>query len=142
MTMKELARLAGVSPASVSRYLNGGSLSQEKKAIIRRVIEKTGYQPDMAAQMLRTRTTDLGGLIVPKLDSESGCGSYGSALRGGLFLPVRRLCQRYGEGAFLSASLSESGSGGRYPDGDGPDAGIGDFSANRDDPDCGGRTAI
>jgi LacI family sucrose operon transcriptional repressor len=71
MTMKELARLAGVSPASVSRYLNGGSLSQEKKAIIRRVIEKTGYQPDMAAQMLRTRTTDLVGLIVPKLDSES-----------------------------------------------------------------------
>ena len=71
MTMKELARLAGVSPAAVSRYLNGGSLSQEKKRIIRLAIEKTGYQPDMAAQMLRTRTTDLVGLIVPKLDSES-----------------------------------------------------------------------
>ena len=71
MTMKELARLAGVSPAAVSRYLNGGSLSQEKRNIIRRAIEKTGYQPDLAAQMLRTRTTDLVGLIVPKLDSES-----------------------------------------------------------------------
>ena len=71
MTMKELARLAGVSPSAVSRYLNGGSLSPEKKAVIRRAIEKTGYQPDLAAQMLRTRTTDLVGLIVPKLDSES-----------------------------------------------------------------------
>lgn len=71
MTMKELAKLAGVSPASVSRYLNGGSLSAEKREIIRRAIEKTGYQPDLAAQMLRTRTTDLVGLVVPKLDSES-----------------------------------------------------------------------
>lgn len=71
MTMKELARLAGVSPSAVSRYLNGGSLSPEKKKIIQRAIDKTGYQPDLAAQMLRTRTTDLVGLIVPKLDSES-----------------------------------------------------------------------
>ncbi len=71
MTMKELAKLAGVSPASVSRYLNGGSLSAEKREVIRRAIEKTGYQPDLAAQMLRTRTTDLVGLVVPKLDSES-----------------------------------------------------------------------
>lgn len=71
MTMKELAKLAGVSPAAVSRYLNGGPLSAEKRRIIRGVIEKTGYQPDLAAQMLRTRSTDIVGLIVPKLDSES-----------------------------------------------------------------------
>lgn len=71
MTMKELAKLAGVSPAAVSRYLNGGSLSREKQAVIRAAIEKTGYQPDVTAQTLRTRNTDLVGLIVPKLDSES-----------------------------------------------------------------------
>ena len=71
MTMKELAKLAGVSPAAVSRYLNGGPLSEEKRRIIRSVIDKTGYQPDPTAQMLRTRSTDLVGLIVPKLDSES-----------------------------------------------------------------------
>ena len=71
MTMKELAKLAGVSPAAVSRYLNGGPLSEGKRRIIRAVIEKTGYQPDPAAQMLRTRSTDIVGLIVPKLDSES-----------------------------------------------------------------------
>ena len=71
MTMKELAKLAGVSPAAVSRYLNGGPLSEEKRQIIRAVVEKTGYQPDPAAQMLRTRSTDIVGLVVPKLDSES-----------------------------------------------------------------------
>lgn len=71
MTMKELAKLAGVSPAAISRYLNGGPLSEEKRRIIRAAIEKTGYQPDPAAQSLRTRSTDVVGLIVPKLDSES-----------------------------------------------------------------------
>ena len=71
MTMKELAKLAGVSPAAVSRYLNGGPLSAEKRRVIRAAIERTGYQPDPAAQTLRTRSTDIVGLIVPKLDSES-----------------------------------------------------------------------
>lgn len=71
MTMKELAKLAGVSPAAVSRYLNGGPLSAEKRRVIHAAIERTGYQPDPAAQTLRTRSTDIVGLIVPKLDSES-----------------------------------------------------------------------
>lgn len=71
MTIKEFALLAGVSPAAVSRYFNGGSLSEEKRERIRAAIDRTGYQPDAAAQTLRTKTTRLVGLIVPKLDSES-----------------------------------------------------------------------
>ena len=54
MTLKEVARLAGVSPSAVSRYLNGGPLSGEKSASIRRVIERTGYVPNQAAPTLRT----------------------------------------------------------------------------------------
>ena len=42
MTIKEIAQLAGVSSAAVSRYLNGGYVSEEKKEQIRKVIEKTG----------------------------------------------------------------------------------------------------
>ena len=45
MTIKEIAQLAGVSSAAVSRYLNGGYVSEEKKEQIRKVIEETGYQP-------------------------------------------------------------------------------------------------
>ena len=45
MTIKEIARLAGVSSAAVSRYLNGGYVSEEKKEQIKKVIEETGYQP-------------------------------------------------------------------------------------------------
>jgi LacI family sucrose operon transcriptional repressor len=47
MTIKEVAQLAGVSPAAVSRYLNGGSLSEEKRARIREAIRNTGYRPDV-----------------------------------------------------------------------------------------------
>lgn len=71
MTMKELAEIAGVSPSAVSRYLNGGSLSQDKRERIQQAMEETGYQPDAIAQMLRTKVTDHVGLIVPKLDSDA-----------------------------------------------------------------------
>lgn len=55
MNINEIARLAGVSRATVSRYLNNGYVSSEKKAVIRRVIEETGYQPSSQAQTLGTK---------------------------------------------------------------------------------------
>ena len=55
MNINEIARLAGVSRATVSRYLNNGYVSSEKKEVIRRVIQETGYQPSSQAQMLRPK---------------------------------------------------------------------------------------
>ena len=55
MNINEIARLAGVSRATVSRYLNNGYVSSEKKEVIRRVIQETGYQPSSQAQTLRTK---------------------------------------------------------------------------------------
>ena len=69
MNINEIARLAGVSRATVSRYLNNGYVSSEKKAVIRRVIEETGYQPSSQAQTLRTKKTSLIGVILPKINS-------------------------------------------------------------------------
>lgn len=71
MNINDIAKLAGVSPASVSRYLNNGYLSQEKKDRIAKVIRETGYTPSSQAQMLRTRKTKLVGVIIPKIDSSS-----------------------------------------------------------------------
>ena len=50
MTISDIAKMAGVSSAAVSRYLNGGPLSEQKRAVIHEVVEKTGYRPDTAAQ--------------------------------------------------------------------------------------------
>ena len=55
MTIKEIAQLAQVSSAAVSRYLNGGYVSEEKKERIREAIEKTGYHPSAQARILRTK---------------------------------------------------------------------------------------
>ena len=71
MTIKEIAQLAGVSSAAVSRYLNGGYVSDEKKKQIKRVIEETGYQPSAQARILRTKKACLVGVVVPKINSES-----------------------------------------------------------------------
>ena len=71
MNINEIAKLAGVSRATVSRYINNGYVSEEKKAVIRKVIEETGYQPSSQAQMLRTKKTKLVGVILPKINSDT-----------------------------------------------------------------------
>lgn len=71
MNISEIAKRAGVSPSAVSRYLNSGYLSEEKRAAIARVIEETGYRPLAQAQALRTRRTKTIGVILPRLDSSA-----------------------------------------------------------------------
>ena len=71
MDINEIARLAGVSRATVSRYLNNGYVSQEKRQLISRVIQETGYVPSQSAQQLRTGKTGLVGVVIPKVHSQS-----------------------------------------------------------------------
>lgn len=71
MNINQIAKLAGVSPAAVSRYLNDGYLSAEKRQAIAKVIEETGYIPSTQAQTLRTKKTKIIGVIIPKIDSDS-----------------------------------------------------------------------
>ena len=71
MNIAEIAKLAGVSSAAVSRYFNHGYISEEKKESIRKVVEQTGYRPSMQAQTLRTKKTRLIGVILPRIDSAS-----------------------------------------------------------------------
>ena len=71
MNISEIARLAGVSSAAVSRYFNGGSISEEKRQRIKKTIEETGYVPNPAARSLRQQRIDNIGIIVPKVNSDS-----------------------------------------------------------------------
>lgn len=71
MDINQIAQMAGVSRATVSRYLNDGYVSQEKRAAIRRVIERTGYVPSRQAKTLRTGKTEVVGVIIPKINSAS-----------------------------------------------------------------------
>lgn len=71
MDITQIARMAGVSRSTVSRYLNNGYVSTEKREAIRRVIEQTGYTPSQQAKNLRTGKTDMVGIIIPKISSAS-----------------------------------------------------------------------
>lgn len=67
----DIAKMAGVSKSTVSRYLNGGYVSEERKRKIKEIIDETGFVPQRQAKGLRNRKTDLIGVIVPKISTET-----------------------------------------------------------------------
>jgi LacI family transcriptional regulator len=64
VTLYDVARLAGVSTATVSRVVHGLDRVRESTRIrVTRVIEELGYVPDGAAQSLSRRRKDVIGLV-------------------------------------------------------------------------------
>jgi LacI family transcriptional regulator len=64
VTLYDVARLAGVSIATVSRVVHGQDLVRDStRARVREVIEELGYVPDGAAQSLSRRRKDVIGLV-------------------------------------------------------------------------------
>ena len=65
-TITDVAKLAAVSPMSVSNYLNGRfqRMSEETQVRIRRAIAELGYRPQSAARELRLRKAFSVGMIV------------------------------------------------------------------------------
>ena len=69
-TLEDVAREAGVSPATVSRCLNNpGIVRPQLKAKVDAAIEKLDYVPHGAARSLASRRSRLIGAIFPSLDS-------------------------------------------------------------------------
>lgn len=60
MTISDIAKLAGVSAATVSRVINkSGRVSAEIEKRVLKVIEDTHYSPNVTGRMLRTAQTKL-----------------------------------------------------------------------------------
>ena len=70
-TINDIAKLAGVAKSTVSRHLNGGSVSRKTAAKIEAVIKQTGYVPNSFAQSLKAKESRMIGVIIPRLDSFS-----------------------------------------------------------------------
>ncbi len=67
-TMKEVARLAGVSIATVSAALSGKNfVSSALKERVQAAVEELGYAPNAMASGLKRGATSLIGLIVPDI---------------------------------------------------------------------------
>ena len=68
VTIKDIAQLAGVSYASVSRALNGsGKVSEENRKKILEICEREGYRVNIHARSLSTRKTYILGVVVPNI---------------------------------------------------------------------------
>ncbi len=66
-TLEEVAELAGVSRATVSRVINGKPrVSHDTRVAVERAATRLGYVPNRAARSLVTRRNDSIGLVIPE----------------------------------------------------------------------------
>jgi len=67
VTLDEVARVAGVSRATVSRVVNGNpKVGIDVKRQVERAIARLGYVPNPAARSLVTRRSDSVGVVIPE----------------------------------------------------------------------------
>lgn len=71
ITIKDVAKAAGVVPSTVSHVLHGtASISDETKKRVLDVINELGYSPNASARALRSKKSRLIGLVVPDISCE------------------------------------------------------------------------
>ena len=69
-TIKDVAKAAGVSPATVSRVMNGtANVDSDKRLRVERAIRETGFEPNKLARALFKKSSGLIGLIVPNIEN-------------------------------------------------------------------------
>ena len=117
ITLQDVARVAGLSPITVSRALNTPSVVRpETIARVRQAVELTGYIPNLLAGGLASRRSRLVAAIVPQLfnamftETIQGLGDQLAASGYHLLLSLSEYSPQL-EGELVSALLS------RQPDG-------------------------
>jgi len=98
--IKDIARLAGVHPSTVSRVLNPATRSMVSEALaveVLRIADELGYRRNPLASGLRTRKTFTVGIIIPDLTNP-------------VFPPIVRSAEQTLDGAGYIAILADSGS--------------------------------
>ena len=96
MNIKEIARVAGVSPATISRVLNGsGYVKEETKKKVMAAVEKNNYTPSLIARSLSGRDSFSIGVILPSASQRV----YSGILEG-----ICRLAQPFGYNIVLMST--------------------------------------
>ena len=66
-TIKDVARLAGVSVSTISKYLNGGNVLEENAEAIRKAIAELDYRVNPFARSLKTQRSRAIGVLLPEM---------------------------------------------------------------------------
>jgi LacI family transcriptional regulator len=83
-TLDDLAALSGVSRATVSRVINGGSVSEATRVRVMAVLERTGYRPNLAARTLASGRSGVVGVVMHVASRELFQDPYFSQLLQGM----------------------------------------------------------
>lgn len=70
ITIVEIAKMAGVSTATVSRVINNtGKVDENKRNKIRELIDRYNYKPNSIAKALQSSRSNMVGFVVPHINS-------------------------------------------------------------------------
>lgn len=79
-TIRDVAELAEVALGTVSRVINGhANVGADVQAKVRRAISELGYQPNSAAQSMRTQATRMVACVVPDIQNPLYAAVLGAA---------------------------------------------------------------
>jgi DNA-binding LacI/PurR family transcriptional regulator len=99
ITIKDIARKAGVAHTTVSRALRGSSLiSAETSQRVRMIAAEMGYRPSAAARTLRTNRSHALGVIIRNVDDPF----FSEILQG-----IEEVAQASGYSLFMAASRKD-----------------------------------
>ena len=68
-TIKDVAKLAGVSPSTISKYMNGGNVRTENVESIRSAIAALDYRVNPFARNLKTQRSRSIGVLLPDISA-------------------------------------------------------------------------
>lgn len=70
ISIKDIARLSGVSVATVSRVINNnGRFSEVTRKKVEKIIQDTGYETNYSAKSLRMNRSDTIGVLIPDISN-------------------------------------------------------------------------
>ncbi len=99
-TIKDVARLAGVSPSTVSKYINGGHVRLENLEAIRQAIDKLDYRVNPFARNLKTRRSRSVGVLLPSISA---------SFYGAVFVALDKVLRERGYHTMISCYSSNHG---------------------------------
>lgn len=68
-TIKDVAKYTGLSIATISKYINGGNVLEQNKALIDNAINILGFKVNEIARGLKTNKTMTIGVLIPSLEN-------------------------------------------------------------------------
>lgn len=99
-TIKDVAKTAGVSLSTVSKYLNGGNLREENAKSIASAIEQLDYRVNLFARNLKTPRSRSVGVLLPDITAP---------FFGNVFTALDRILRNHGYHTILSCYSSSHG---------------------------------